>query len=151
MCDVATASQELLDRAILLKAGARIDGVQVQELVCGGVEMILGLSRDRQCGPCLTVGFGGIYAELLRDVATRPLPVDEQDIVEMISTLRLAPLLDGWRGAPVLDKQSLVTMARHVADLGLAAERLIELDLNPVIIGANGAVAVDVLAVAGGT
>lgn len=144
----AAEADELLARARLIKPDATIEGIQVQEFVSGGVEMILGLSLDPQCGPCLTLGFGGIFAELLRDVATRPLPVDEGDIHDMIASLRLAPLLDGWRGAPASDRPALVEMALQLAALGLAAgDRLAELDLNPVIVLPDGAVAVDVLAV----
>jgi len=149
--EVATEASALLAKAERLDPRAVIEGVQVQERIdAGGVEMIVGLTHDPQCGPCLTVGFGGVYAELLRDVATRPLPVDREDVREMIASLRLAPLLEGWRGAPRSDVEALIDMAKRVADLGLAADgALIELDLNPVIVQPSGAIAVDVLAVAG--
>jgi acyl-CoA synthetase (NDP forming) len=147
--DAAAVAADLLARARALEPDAVIEGVQIQEMVCGGIEMIVGLSRDAQCGMCLTLGFGGIYAELLRDVVVRPLPVDDEDIREMVASLRLAPLLDGWRGAPAADKEAFFRLARQVADLGGAAQgRLVELDLNPVMVLPTGAVAVDVLAVA---
>ncbi len=141
---------ELVERAKKLDPKAQIDGVVVQEQVGGGVEMIVGLSQDPVLGPALTVGAGGIYAEILRDVAVRPLPVDEGDIREMIDGLRLAPLLAGARGAKPADKEGLVKIALKVAQLGLAAgPKVAELDLNPIIVQPNRAVAVDSLVVAG--
>jgi acyl-CoA synthetase (NDP forming) len=149
---VAAAHDALLAHARALDPAARIDGVLVQQQVGRGVEMLVGLSADPQVGPALTIGAGGIHAEILRDVAVRPLPVDEGDVREMIAGLRCAPLLAGARGAPPADTDALVRLALAVARLGLAAEgRLAELDLNPVIVRPDGAVAVDCLAVAGGT
>jgi acyl-CoA synthetase (NDP forming) len=148
--DAGRVHDELVARAKALKADARIDGVVVQEMIRGGVEMIVGLSTDPVLGPSLTIGAGGVYAELLRDVAIRPLPVDEADVRDMIGELRLGALLDGFRGSPKVDKDGLVKVALQVAALGLAAKgRLAELDLNPVIVLPERAVAVDFLAVAG--
>jgi acyl-CoA synthetase (NDP forming) len=147
--DAARVHDELVARAKSLKADARIDGVVLQEMVKGGVEMIVGLSNDPQLGPALTIGAGGVYAELLRDVAIRPLPVDETDVRDMIAELRLGKLLDGFRGSPVVNKDALVKTALAVASLGLSAKgKLAELDLNPVIVLPDRAVAVDFLAVA---
>lgn len=79
----------------------------MQEQIGAGVEMIVGLAQDPDLGPTITVGAGGIYAEILKDAATRPLPVDRQDIREMIASLRLSALLDGARGAPPPDKDAI--------------------------------------------
>jgi len=144
------AYAELVERARRADPKARIEGVVVQEQVTGGVEMILGLSHDPSVGPALTIGAGGIHAEILRDVAIRPLPLDEQDVHEMIASLRLARLLDGARGAAPANKAALVQMALRLGALGLAAgARIAELDLNPVIVRPDRAVAVDALVVAG--
>ena len=144
------AAQALLARAKGLDPLAPIDGVLVQEQIGKGVEMIIGLSQDTQFGPTLTIGAGGIYAEVLKDVAVAPLPVSEADVREMIASLRLAPLLDGVRGAPAGDKEAFVAMAMKVAALGESAgAKLAELDLNPVMVLPDRAVAVDSLAVAG--
>jgi acyl-CoA synthetase (NDP forming) len=134
------------------KAGAQaIDGLLVQEQVAGGVEMIVGLTQDAQFGPTLTVGSGGVYAEALNDVVASPLPVGRNDVREMIAALRMAPLLDGLRGAPPADREALIDLVLKVADLGLAAgPRLQEMDLNPVLVLPDRAVVVDALAVAAG-
>ncbi|WP_378951317.1 acetate--CoA ligase family protein [Mesorhizobium sp. ANAO-SY3R2] len=147
----ANTYADLLARAKEHAPSARIEGVLVQEQIGSGVEMIVGLSQDPDFGPTLTVGAGGIYAEILKDAATRPLPVDRDDIREMIASLRLAPLLDGARGAAPVDRQALVEFVFRVAQLGLAAgQRIAELDLNPVIVLPDRAVAVDALVVASG-
>lgn len=138
----------LIDRARAADPGARINGVQVQQQVSGGVEMLVGLVNDPHLGPALTIGAGGIFAEILRDVAVRPLPVDEGDVRAMIAGLRIAPLLAGARGRPPCDTDALVRFALAVAGLGLSAGgRLAELDLNPVIVRPDGAISVDALVV----
>ena len=127
---------------------ARIEGVLMQEQIGSGVEMIVGLTQDPDLGPTITVGAGGIYAEILKDAATRPLPVDRDDIREMIASLRLSPLLDGARGAAPSNKEALVELVFRTAQLGLAAgSSIVELDLNPVIVLPTRAVAVDALVV----
>ncbi|WP_269933000.1 acetate--CoA ligase family protein [Aminobacter sp. HY435] len=144
----AALHDELVARAAAYSPSARIEGVLMQEQIGVGVEMIVGLSQDADLGPTLTVGAGGIYAEILRDAATRPLPVDRGDIREMIASLRLSPLLDGARGAPAADKEALVELVFRLAQLGLAAgPGIAELDLNPVIVLPDRAVAVDALVV----
>lgn len=146
---VATAFDTIMDRAHAARPDARIDGVQVQQQVREGVEMLVGLIRDPHLGPALTIGAGGIFAEVMRDVAVRPLPVDEGDVRAMIAGLRIAPVLAGARGRPACDVDALVALALAVAHLGEAAgDRLAELDLNPVIVYSQGAVAVDALVVA---
>lgn len=139
---------QLLARAAELAPAAHIDGILVQEQVPPGVEMIIGLTQDPQFGPSLTIGAGGIHAEVMKDALTAPLPVSGSDVREMIRELRMAPLLEGVRGAAAADQSSLVRMAVAVADLGWAADGLlVELDLNPVIVLPDRAVAVDALVV----
>ena len=145
---VRATYKELLARATQLKPDARIDGVLVQEQVGAGVEMIIGLTHDPQMGPTLTIGAGGIYAEILSDVAVRPLPVDADDIREMLDGLKVTKLLAGARGAKPADREGLIALALHVAALAESADgRIAELDLNPVIVQTHRAVAVDALVV----
>ena len=89
---------ELVERATRAKAEARIEGVQIQEMVSGGTEMIVGVTRDPVFGPAVLVGTGGVFAEVLRDVAVRPLPVDRRDAQDMVEGLRGYALLTGARG-----------------------------------------------------
>lgn len=145
----ATQYEELVARAKQLNTSARIDGVLIQEQVGSGVEMIVGLTHDAQMGPTLTLGAGGIYAEILEDVATRPLPVDAGDVREMIAGLKISRLLAGARGAKPANIEALVELTLKVAALAESAGGAIaELDLNPVIVRSDRAVAVDALVVA---
>ncbi|HUI03285.1 MAG TPA: acetate--CoA ligase family protein, partial [Acidimicrobiales bacterium] len=142
---------ELLARAAKARRGARIEGVQVQAQVEGGTEMIVGVTRDPVFGPAVLVGTGGVFAEVLADVAVRPLPIDRRDAQEMVRALRGHALLAGARGRAKGDVRALVDVVMAVARLATACgERLAELDLNPVVVGAHGALAVDSLVVTSG-
>ncbi len=125
---------------------ATIEGVVVAEEIRGEAEFIVGLSRDALFGPVLLLGLGGVWVELLRDVVLRVLPVDRDEIRRMLSELKAAPLLAGYRGRPPLDMEALVDLVARVVALGEADAGLRELDLNPVVVGLEGcgAVAVDV-------
>lgn len=146
--DAEVVAAELLDTARALPGNPEVEGVLVQEQVPAGVELIVGLTLDAQFGPALTIGAGGVHAEVVRDVATMPLPVTERDVREMIAGLRIAPLLDGVRGAAPADRDALVDLVLAVARLGASAEaRILEMDVNPVIALADRVVAVDALLV----
>jgi acyl-CoA synthetase (NDP forming) len=147
--EVARVSAEILERARTADPHARVEGIVVQQLVGDGVEMIVGALYDAVFGPAVMVGTGGLFAELLRDVAVRPLPIDREDAEEMVTSLRGAALLAGARGRPPADTKALVDVVMAVAALASAAgARLAELDLNPVIVQPSGAVAVDSLVIA---
>jgi acyl-CoA synthetase (NDP forming) len=148
--EVRVTFAEFVARAQSVNPSARIDGVLVQQMVREGTEMIVGITHDSQLGAAVMVGTGGIFAEVLRDVAVRPVPLDEQDAREMIDSLRGVALLRGARGRAAGDIDALVQVILSVARLAEACgDQLAELDLNPVIVSANGAVAVDNLVVAG--
>jgi len=149
--EVRAVADDLLARGRGYAAGGTIDGILVQEQVPQGVEMIIGLTQDAQFGPSLTIGAGGIHAEVLQDAVTTPLPVTGDDVREMIASLRMAPLLDGVRGAKPADREALVRLALAVGELGRScAGALAELDLNPVVVLPDRAVAVDALIVGAG-
>lgn len=132
VCEAAT---EILAAARAHAPAARIEGVLVQEMVTGGQEMLLGMARDATFGPVLTLGFGGIHVEVLRDVTFRLPPITPEEALAMLQDLRLAPLLRGVRGAPPADVPALAeAVARFswlVADLG---DMLEEVDVNPVAV-----------------
>jgi acetate---CoA ligase (ADP-forming) len=139
---------ELVERATRARPGARVEGVQIQEQVEGGTEMIVGVTRDPVFGPAVLVGTGGVFAEILADVAVRPLPIDRRDAQDMVQSLRGYPLLVGARGRERADVKALVDVVLAVARLAAACgDRLAELDLNPVVVRRRGAVAVDTLVV----
>jgi acyl-CoA synthetase (NDP forming) len=139
---------ELVDRARKLDTTARIDGVLVQQMITDGVEIIIGITRDEVLGHAVLVGLGGIFTEVYADTSVRPLPIDEADAWEMVRELKGFPLLDGARGRPKLDTRALVRTVLATAKLaGALGDRLVELDLNPVLVRSRGVVAVDALIV----
>ena len=141
-------------RAAFFDVAARLDaaapgageGVLVQEMARGEAELILGARHEPGLGPMVLVGAGGVLAELLADTALAPAPLRPEDAAAMLRGLRIWPVLDGARGRPALDAaaavDALVRLSWLAADLG---ERLVELDLNPLLLRAagGGAVAVD--------
>ena len=144
--DVERAAQDLLDNTRSRKPGARIDGLQVQEMV-SGVEAIVGARSDPLYGPMLMVGAGGILVELVEDVELRLLPVTPAEVAQMVGRLRLARLLDGYRGAPAADRAALEAAALALARFYLDHRaRIRDIEINPLIVrgAGRGAVAVDV-------
>ncbi len=130
--------------ALLARVGAaapeaRLRGALVARQLTGGVECILGVQRDPVFGPVALVGLGGVFVEVLRDVALRRCPFDEAEALRMIRSLRGAPLLLGARGRPVADVSALAAMLSRLSRLAVAAgPRLRSLDLNPVIVLPDG-------------
>src|SRR5262249_55776967 len=123
-----------------------IQGVVVQPMISGGTEMIVGVKRDPLFGPAVVCGFGGIFVELLRDIAIRVSPIGLDEARAMIEELRGASLLRGARGRPSADIGALADTLVHVAALTEACgERLVALDLNPLLVleQGRGVVAVD--------
>lgn len=121
-------------------------GYLVEEMVTGVVaEVLLGLRRDPVYGVTLTLGMGGVTAEVLADTVTLVMPVTEAEVLEAAKGLRLWPLLDGYRGRPKADMASVATMAVRLGALMLADESLEEIEINPVMVRETGAVAVDAL------
>lgn len=127
------------------------NGYLAEEMVAGGVaEVLLGLRRDPVYGVTLTLGMGGTAAELLGDTQTLVLPVTGDEILAALRRLRLWPLLDGHRGRARADVPALVAMAERLCARMLADAALEEIEINPVILRGDGAVAVDALIRKGG-
>jgi acyl-CoA synthetase (NDP forming) len=121
-------------------------GYLVEEMVTGAVaEVLLGLRRDPVYGATLTLGMGGVTAEVLADTVTLVLPVSEDQVLEAAKGLRLWPLLDGYRGRPRADMAAVAKIAVRLGALMLADESLEEVEINPVMVRERGAVAVDAL------
>jgi acetyltransferase len=143
--EVLTAAEAMRARVAAARPGARIDGVLVQEMgPADANEMLLGMIRDRQFGPLVVVGFGGIYVEVLHDTATRLAPLDADTAAAMVDELRMAPLLRGARGRPAADLAALTDTICRFARLAADLETLGELEINPLLVGPTGAIAVDV-------
>src|SRR5690348_12481917 len=108
--------QRALDRmsAGMKERGARVDGFLVEEMQGPGTEIVVGATRDPQFGPMLMVGLGGIFVEILRDVAFRLCPIGKRDAHAMLRELRGAALLDGARGRPAVDRDALVELLLRI-------------------------------------
>lgn len=126
----------------LLAAGAA--GLLVAEQVRGGVELLVGVSTDAVLGPVIVVGAGGVAAEVHRDVSRSVLPLTRERARDMLSELRIAPLLYGWRGAPSVDREAVVDVLVRVAEIAASGE-IVELDVNPLLARPEGAVGLDAL------
>jgi acyl-CoA synthetase (NDP forming) len=121
-------------------------GYLVEEMVTGAVaEVLIGLRRDPVYGVTLTLGMGGVTAEVLADTVTLVLPVTEGEVLAAMKSLRLWPLLDGYRGRPRADIAAVTEIAVRLGALMLADASLEEIEINPVMVRATGAVAVDAL------
>jgi acyl-CoA synthetase (NDP forming) len=121
-------------------------GYLVEEMVTGAVaEVLLGLQRDPVYGVTLTLGMGGVTAEVLADTVTLVWPVTEDQVLAAARGLRLWPLLDGYRGRPKADMAAVAAMAVRLGALMQADDSLEEIEINPVMVRQQGAVAVDAL------
>ncbi len=122
---------------------ARIQGVSVQKMAKPGVEVIIGMSKDAQFGPVIMFGLGGVWVEVLKDVAFRIVPLEPRDAREMIQEIKGRPLLEGYRGQEPVDQANLEKMILKVSGFVEQHPEIKELDLNPVFAYKDGAVAVD--------
>jgi acetyltransferase len=142
---VREAATSLLDLGVRL--GLTVRGVLVEPMARSGLELIVGLRRDPQFGPVVLVGFGGTLTEVLDDVAIRLAPLRLDAALQMLEDLRVARLLDGIRGGPPADRAAIASMLVGLAQLGVDRPDVLEVDLNPVLVSADGALAVDALVV----
>jgi acetate---CoA ligase (ADP-forming) subunit beta len=133
----------------LMKAISGTRGnVLVQEMVKGKRELVVGLTRDPQFGPCVMFGLGGIFTEILRDVSFRVAPLEKRDALEMMEEIKGHKILEEVRGMGKADLDQLSQILIQVGKIGMDYEAVKEIDINPLILNANGTcVAVDALVV----
>jgi succinyl-CoA synthetase beta subunit len=125
---------------------ALIEGVSLSEMVRPGVEMIIGARRDAIFGPTIMVGLGGIYVEVMKDVAFRSLPLDRPEIQTMIKEIRAYPLLLGVRGEEMKDINKLVESIIKIGAIIRSCKGISDIEINPLVVYEQGmgAKAVDV-------
>jgi acetate---CoA ligase (ADP-forming) subunit beta len=140
--EVLAASVDLLGRRENHESDAQL---LVQRMVHGRRELILGLTRDRQFGPCVMLGLGGILAEAIRDVVFRVAPLTSIDATEMVEELKAAPLLGAYRGEPEIDREALARALVALGAIGLEHPEIGSIDVNPMIVAGRRPVAVDAL------
>ena len=128
-------------------SGHAVRGLLVQPMAPAGLELIVGARRDAQVGPLVIVGLGGVLAEAIDDVVVALAPIDAPSATLLLGRLRSAVLLDGFRGGPIVDRRAVGELVAAVSRLIAGDPEIVEIDLNPVIAGAAGAVAVDALIV----
>jgi acetate---CoA ligase (ADP-forming) len=146
--DLHRAYEEITAAAERVEPPPRIAGVLVAEMVKPGLEIVIGAKIDPQFGPLVTVGMGGVFVELLRDVQVGLAPVTQAEARYMIDSLKGRPLFDGFRGAPPAHIDALTDMVVRLSELiADHRDRITEIDINPVLLAEDGGVAVDALLV----
>lgn len=122
---------------------ARFEGVAVQAMAPAGIELIAGITRDDRFGPIVVVGLGGIFVEVLEDIAFRLAPIGHDEARAMLDELRGAAILRGIRGARPIDFDAIADLLVKVSELAAARPEIKEMDLNPVVAYARGATVLD--------
>lgn len=145
--DVAAAAEKMLAEVRRARPEATIQGLLVQTMAAPGRELLVGMTRDPQFGPLMVVGFGGRYVEVIRDTAARLAPVSEEDAVEMLGELRMAPVLRAFRGDAEVDFPALAGAVARFSRLLTDLPMLSEIELNPLVARPDGVLAVDARAV----
>jgi acyl-CoA synthetase (NDP forming) len=143
-----TAYDEIVAAANRLSPKPRIAGVLVAEMAKPGLEIVVGAKVDPVFGPVVTVGMGGVLVEILRDVQVALAPVTTAEARAMIDRLKARQMLDGFRGAPPADVETLIDMVVRLSEfVADHADKIAEIDVNPVLLGPRGGIAVDALIV----
>lgn len=117
---------------------ARIKGVQVQQMVTGGKEVIIGMDRDPQFGPLLMFGLGGVYVEFLKDVSFAVAPINDKEAQHMISAIKTYPLIAGVRGETPSDIKAIADTLLKVSQLVMDFPKLMEFEINPLMVMPEG-------------
>jgi acetyl-CoA synthetase (ADP-forming) len=117
----------------------------VQRMVSGRRELIVGMVRDPQFGPCVMLGFGGILAEAVRDVVFRVAPFSAEEALRMMGDLETAHLLGSFRGEPPVDRRALAEAIVAVGRIGVERPEILSIDVNPLIVCGAAPIAVDAL------
>jgi acetyl-CoA synthetase (ADP-forming) len=135
--------------AVGLLAARRADDGDVKLLVCrmvgGRRELIAGLVRDPQFGPCVMLGLGGIFAEVVGDVAFAVAPLAQGDAEDLIGALRYGKLLGAFRGEPAIDRRKLADLLEALGRLGAGRADIRSIDVNPLIVSGDTPVVIDAL------
>lgn len=121
--------------------------ILVQEMIKGTRELMVGMTRDPQFGPCVMFGLGGIYTEILKDVSFRVAPLSRTDAMAMLREIRASKILDEVRGMPSADMERLCHILVRVGEIGLQNDSIREIDINPLIIRGRRPVAADAMVV----
>ena len=119
--------------------------ILVQEMISGKRELVMGLTRDAQFGPCVMFGLGGIFTEILKDIAFRRAPLEKGEALNMLADIKGHKILDAVRGMEAADRTALANMLVNLGKIGLDIDAIQEVDINPIILSGRRPVAVDAL------
>jgi len=136
--EVIDAYQAILRNSRAYKADAHIEGVEISEMVTKGMETIIGARRDRTFGPMIMFGLGGIYVEVMKDVAFRALPINRKEILSMVKEIRAYPLLLGVRGEEKKDLDAVVDAIIQVGTILQKCDRISDIEINPLMVYEHG-------------
>ena len=134
-------------KAIIAGMNGTENSVLVQEMIRGKRELVAGLTRDPQFGPCVMFGLGGIFTEILKDISFRVAPLGKDDEQEMMQEIKGHKILGAVRGMEAVDLEMLADILITIGKIGMENEKIGEIDINPLIISGRKPVAVDALIV----
>ncbi len=145
--EVRAAFDQMYANVAAYDASISLDGVLVEKMGKMGVEMIVGAKSDPEWGPVVLAGFGGVTAEILKDVKLFTPDLGVEQVKQGLLSLQQAPLLTGWRGSPALDVDALAALIVQMGRVMSGNPRIREIDLNPVIVypEGDGVIALDAL------
>lgn len=133
-----SAYAKILENVENAEPGAQVDGILIEEMAAKGVEVILGCNRDDKFGPLIMFGLGGTLVEVLKDVSFRLAPMWKVSAERMVREINSFQVLDGFRGSPPCDIDSIVNTLQRLSSLTVNHPEIAELDINPLIVHANG-------------
>src|SRR5689334_25302939 len=133
--------ETILANAKKYKADAKIEGIQVQQMLAGGTEVIVGSITDGSFGKLVAFGLGGVLVEVLKDITFRLAPASKEEALSMLDDIKAADILKGVRGAEPVSREALAGLIQNVSQLISDFPEIAEMDLNPVFASKNSAVA----------
>lgn len=136
--EVKEAFADIIESVKKYKPNAVIDGVLVQRMALPGIEVILGMNRYKIFGHLIMFGMGGIFVEIFKDVVFRIAPIERNNAHKMVKSVKVFPMLDGFRGKPKADIETLQKMIVSLSDLVLDNPEIREIDINPLLVHENG-------------
>jgi 4-hydroxybutyryl-CoA synthetase (ADP-forming) len=136
--ELKSAFRTITENALKYKSDAKIKGVLVQEMVKSAKETILGASQDPTFGPVIMFGLGGIYVEVLKDVVFRVAPIDEQEAINMVESIKTIKLLKGVRGEKPSDLRAIADSLQRLSQLVVDFQEIKEFDINPLLVLEEG-------------
>ena len=136
--ELGSSFRTITENALKYKSDAKIKGVLVQEMIKSAKETILGASQDPTFGPVMMFGLGGIYVEVLKDVVFRIVPIDEQEAINMVESIKTIKLLKGVRGEKSSDLRAIADSLQRLSQLVVDFPEIKEFDINPLLVLEEG-------------